>query len=660
MNNRSVAHLVRVSAFVLIGTALGGPLEGQQDAAQDTSRRSQRDSELHGRAIALFKAGDYAKCAELCERVVAERPKMNWSWYLLGRSRFELDDFEGALEAFTRLVDMCPWSVYLYEKGRTLQELGREEAARLEFDGAAAGLDSETGYKLFVYADNLEGKAPRSRREVITLLGRIAPAPADEPQPPSPHLYDSETVLDCIVHLEDEIVREIPELPQLCDLMSSSKHRVDIGDCELYGEEEGEGVSLVLVNGGPGATHHYFHPFFSRARQFARVVYYDQRGCGLSDHASGGRYTFDQAVDDLERLRKALGIDRWIVLGHSYGGLLAQCYATRYPRATAGLVLVGASTGLQVAMQPSRESLFMSSEERRRIRKIHADPSLSPEQRVYNAFLNGDWKRQSFYRPSRDAIARLARYEWKHDPSFRGEISETMNVELGGLFADCPIPTLIVEGKWDLTWNTDKPGILLENHPGAELVLFEHSAHNPFADEPERFFQVLGDFVRSLPAMSEEKLSQWEKGLAERHEQAQESVARRIGSAGWGRRASEELAGQYEAAWLEEIADPRVLLRLGFALYDTKRYQDGLDAFERMSRVTRPGSVLAGVALVWQGHMLDLLERREEAKARYQAAVAMNVNAPQRHDQYGLAYAPSRYAATRLESAFERIENRLP
>ena len=45
--------------------------------------------------------------------------------------------------------------------------------------------------------------------------------------------------------------------------------------------------ALVLIHGGPGGTHHYFHPWFSRAAGFARIIYYDQRGCGLSEFAPG-------------------------------------------------------------------------------------------------------------------------------------------------------------------------------------------------------------------------------------------------------------------------------------------------------------------------------------------------------------------------------------
>src|SRR5210317_1892362 len=72
-----------------------------------------------------------------------------------------------------------------------------------------------------------------------------------------------ETVLDEVVHLEDSIRHVVPKLPRLCDSADSVKEQVDIGGCTLFVEQQGEGIPMVLINGGPGGTHHYFHPWFS-------------------------------------------------------------------------------------------------------------------------------------------------------------------------------------------------------------------------------------------------------------------------------------------------------------------------------------------------------------------------------------------------------------
>ncbi len=156
----------------------------------------------------------------------------------------------------------------------------------------------------------------------------------------APNNKSRERARDGIVHIEKELVLDIPQVSRLCDQTDIVKRRVNVGDCELYCEIEGNGVPMVLLHGGPGATHHYFHPSFSQAKNFAKIIYYDQRGCGISDYKKGKGYSIEQAVDDLESLRQSLNINKWVVLGWSYGGVLAQSYVAKYPNSVSGLILV--------------------------------------------------------------------------------------------------------------------------------------------------------------------------------------------------------------------------------------------------------------------------------------------------------------------------------
>ncbi len=332
-----------------------------------------------------------------------------------------------------------------------------------------------------------------------------------------------ERAMDRIVHIEEGIIRDIPQVPRLCDSMSIEKGKIDIGGCNLYCEQEGEGMPLVLINGGPGGTHHCFHPHFSAAKNFARIIYYDQRGCGLSDYKPDNGYTVDQAVNDLDHLRQALSIDQWVVLGFSYGGLLAQYYSTKYPENVKGLVLVGSSLGF-FELSSFRDKEFISEREMEKLNQIHRTPGLSMAQGVYNLHLNGDWKRQNYYRPSREDLARMARYEWVHDPNFKSSILPSRTkVDLEGAFKDCPIPTLILEGQWDMGQNEDKPQRLHMNHPNSRLVIFNESAHSIFEDEPEAFFEELRLFLGNLPEIANEDLARWKKHLVQ-HEKEKEQM----------------------------------------------------------------------------------------------------------------------------------------
>ncbi len=226
-----------------------------------------------------------------------------------------------------------------------------------------------------------------------------------------------ETIFDKVVNIPDKLILDISKLPPLCDeIFDLKKGFIDILDGKLYYEEEGRGIPLVLINGGPGGTHHDFHPCFSRARDFAHIIYYDQRGTGKSSIDNTGKtYSVRQAVEDLESLRKALKIDQWVVLGWSYGEFLAQCYALTYPENVNGLILVAAADGpKKVKMKPSRQQMFISKEEQAAIRKVwlaEGDGQLTLVQALYNAHLTGDWKRQSYYKPTPEGFIREALYE---------------------------------------------------------------------------------------------------------------------------------------------------------------------------------------------------------------------------------------------------------
>jgi tetratricopeptide (TPR) repeat protein len=103
--------------------------------------------------------------------------------------------------------------------------------------------------------------------------------------------------------------------------------------------------------------------------------------------------------------------------------------------------------------------------------------------------------------------------------------------------------------------------------------------------------------------------------------------------------------------------DARACQKLAFALYDAKRYEEALVAFENVTRAENVDELHRAIALVWQGHVLDLLGRREEAVARYQSVVAMDLKYGVNHDNYGLSYKFTRYARKRIKAPFTRLEN---
>jgi len=99
---------------------------------------------------------------------------------------------------------------------------------------------------------------------------------------------------------------------------------------------------VLLLHGGPGADHSDFLPALEPLAGRCQLVLIDERGSGRSERlADPEGYTLDNMVKDIERLRKHFGFPRLVVLGHSFGGILAQAYAVRHPNRISGLVLAG-------------------------------------------------------------------------------------------------------------------------------------------------------------------------------------------------------------------------------------------------------------------------------------------------------------------------------
>ncbi len=113
---------------------------------------------------------------------------------------------------------------------------------------------------------------------------------------------------------------------------STQEGFVDANGVMIYYVAMGHGKPLVVLHGGPGATHEYFLPYLLPLMRTNRLIFLDERGSGHSEKLDDTpeKYTVDAMADDVEAVRKALGLGRINLLGHSCGGTIAQAYALRY------------------------------------------------------------------------------------------------------------------------------------------------------------------------------------------------------------------------------------------------------------------------------------------------------------------------------------------
>ena len=119
---------------------------------------------------------------------------------------------------------------------------------------------------------------------------------------------------------------------------------IPVGGARLYYREVGRGRPLVVLHGGPDFDHTYLLPDLDRLSDSFRLIYYDQRGRGKSaDNVQPHDVSIKSDIEDIERLRKQLHLESVVLLGHSFGGLLAMEYAIRHPDHVSQLILMNSA-----------------------------------------------------------------------------------------------------------------------------------------------------------------------------------------------------------------------------------------------------------------------------------------------------------------------------
>jgi proline iminopeptidase len=266
----------------------------------------------------------------------------------------------------------------------------------------------------------------------------------------------------------------------------------------------GRGVPLLLLHGGPGADHSDFLPALQPLARRCRLILIDQRGSGRSERLEDpAGYTLDLMVKDIERVRQHLNLPRLIVLGHSFGGILAQAYAMRHPQRLLGLVLAGTGSSARCVDADFRNL-------RRRLpARLRARLTRHEKAGIFQA--DGAYKK-GYAAACAEAFAPhmyakpparpkqppplgmdVLREMWVRRSDFRID-GNLKGFDFTHSLARVRVPSLIVIGDRDLvsTATADESRASL---PRATLVVMAECTHMMFVDQTDRFNQLLEDFL---------------------------------------------------------------------------------------------------------------------------------------------------------------------
>ena len=272
------------------------------------------------------------------------------------------------------------------------------------------------------------------------------------------------------------------------------------------GEEPGK-LPVLVLHGGPGAPHDYLESLQAVATTGRRAIFYDQLGCGNSSRSDQSLWNVETFVEEVGAVRDALGLEKTHIFGSSWGGMLAMEYALTRPSGLAGLVISSSPASIPLWAEETGRLRSELPEDVRGTLDEHeaAGTTDSPE---YEAATMVFYKRHvcrldEWPDHILRAFAKLQEspdvYLYMQGPNefvITGTLKDWNIVDRLG---EIDVPTLITTGGHD-ECTPKQAEIVHRGIPGSEWVVFEEGSHMQFAEEPDRYLEMLDGFLTRVEA----------------------------------------------------------------------------------------------------------------------------------------------------------------
>jgi proline iminopeptidase len=262
---------------------------------------------------------------------------------------------------------------------------------------------------------------------------------------------------------------------------------------EIYYKVIGCGYPLVLMHGGPGSDHTYLLSLKNLADSFT-LVFFDHRCNGRSSGPSLHSMNWDNLTADAENLRKELCFERWAVMGHSFGGMVALEYALRFPESLSHLILLdsGASSfwfreNVPLLLKKRGFSLkTVNAAKRLFTGEMKPDESRWTKLRLVPAYYYGfNWLKSPFQKRSKKNVETLI-YGFKVLLANWDFVSRLGNIKT---------PTLVAAGRDDFIFPPEHQAIIADKIPNSRLEIIEKGGHNTPNERPIEVMRLVKNFI---------------------------------------------------------------------------------------------------------------------------------------------------------------------
>ncbi len=295
------------------------------------------------------------------------------------------------------------------------------------------------------------------------------------------------------------------------DQLSPGLHTVTIGGSTIaYNVAGADSGPVVFVHpGGPGLE--YSYDKMPDVEKFAKMVYIEPVGTGHSSHEPGPRgFNLDRYAADIESLRAQLGLQKFVLLGHSHGGFVAQTYALAHQDRLNGLILYDTTPTTGPEWQKDVEAGVAKYKHEpwfpEAVTALGQETSAKTDsemtaifKREYPLYFADYTSRAGEFEPYRaQAIAYVAPTR-ATDPNAKGAVGVAPSIEVRDRLAEIHVPTLVIVGKKDFVTPEKYSRIIHDAIHESRLTVLEKSGHMGHMEQPTVFAEAVHEFLQSLP-----------------------------------------------------------------------------------------------------------------------------------------------------------------
>ena len=272
----------------------------------------------------------------------------------------------------------------------------------------------------------------------------------------------------------------------------------DIAGMQLapVGNDFVERPVIFMLHGGPGGDHMRFKQHSLELQNEAQLVFIDHRGCGRSKKTKASDYTLKNNIEDIEALRKHLGLKKITVFGTSYGGMVAQGYATRYPKNVDKLILVVTAPSYRFRDEAQKTLQERGNAKQIAIAEHLWNGTFKSHQHIMKFFQAMDTLYSTTAKKRPKTTFSKSKTIWSADAINQGFAHSLRKFDFIPKLKKITCPTLVLAGGKDWICNPEQSKIIAKHIPNAKLKIFKNAGHSVAVDAHDEYIKIIRKFLR--------------------------------------------------------------------------------------------------------------------------------------------------------------------